>query len=109
MNLQDPAQFARAYRQHRPAMFAAAQRVLRDQAAAEDVVQDVFTSLWRKPGRFDARRGSLATYLTLLAHSRAVDRWRSRSARAAALERTAEQQRALPARADSAEEPVLRR
>jgi RNA polymerase sigma-70 factor (ECF subfamily) len=109
MNLKDPTQFARVYRQHRPAMFAAAQRVLRDQGAAEDVVQDVFMGLWRNPRRYDARRGSLGTYLTLLTHSRAVDRWRSRSARAAALERSAEQERALPARADSAEEPVLRR
>jgi RNA polymerase sigma-70 factor (ECF subfamily) len=87
-------------------MFAAAQRVLKDQAAAEDVVQDVFMGLWRNPRRYDARRGSLGTYLTLLAHSRALDRWRSRAARDAAVERSA-QQPATPA--ESAEEPVLRR
>ena len=109
MDLQDPAQFARAYREHRPAMFAAAQRVLRDRAAAEDVVQDVFMGLWRKPGGYDPRRGSLSTYLTLLARSRAVDRWRSRSARDAAVERTAEETRSLRPRGESAEEPVLRR
>lgn len=109
MNLRDPAQFDRAYRQHRGAMFAAAQRVLRDPAAAEDVVQDVFMGLWRNPKGFDAGRGSLSTYLTLLARSRAVDRWRSRSARDAAVARTAEQARSLRPQAESAEEPVLRR
>jgi RNA polymerase sigma-70 factor, ECF subfamily len=109
MNLRDPVQFDRAYRQHRGAMFAAAQRVLRDPAAAEDVVQDVFMTLWRNPKGFDAGRGSLSHYLTMLARSRALDRWRSRSARDAAMGRAAEQALSLRPRAESAEEPVLRR
>lgn len=107
MNLRDPVQFDRAYRLHRGAMFAAAQRVLRDPAAAEDVVQDVFMGLWKRPQGFDPGRGSLANYLTMLARSRAVDRWRSRSTREAATKRSAEQSLRLPA--ESAEEPVLRR
>jgi RNA polymerase sigma-70 factor (ECF subfamily) len=107
MNLRDPVQFDRAYRQHRGAMFAAAQRVLRDPAAAEDVVQDVFMGLWKRPQGFDAARGPLANYLTMLARSRAVDRWRSRSTREAATKRSAEQ--SLRPAAESAEEPVLRR
>jgi RNA polymerase sigma-70 factor (ECF subfamily) len=108
-DLRDPVQFDRAYRQYRGRMFAAAQRVLRDAAAAEDVVQDVFMTLWRKPGAYDSSRASLPTYLTLLAHSRAVDRWRTRSARETAIERSAEQARALRPATESAEEPVLRR
>jgi RNA polymerase sigma-70 factor (ECF subfamily) len=88
-------------------MFAAAQRVLRDPAAAEDVVQDVFMGLWKRPQGFDAGRGSLANYLTMLARSRAVDRWRSRATREAATRRSAEQSLRPPA--ESAEEPVLRR
>jgi RNA polymerase sigma-70 factor (ECF subfamily) len=108
-DLRDPAQFDRAYREYRGPMLAAAQRVLRDAAAAEDVVQDVFMTLWRNPKAYDSRRASLSTYLTLLARSRAVDRWRSRSARDAAVERSAVQAQSLRPMAESAAEPVLRR
>jgi RNA polymerase sigma-70 factor, ECF subfamily len=109
MDLRDPVQFERAYREHRAAMFAAAQRVLRDAAAAEDVVQDVFMGLWRNPDSYDPRRSRLSTYLTLLARSRALDRWRSRSVREAAVERSAEEERSLRSSGESAAEPVLRR
>jgi RNA polymerase sigma-70 factor, ECF subfamily len=79
--------FTAAYHQHRQLAFSAAQRVLGDPAAAEDVVQDVFTTLWRDPSKFDARRGSLSGYIAMMARSRAVDRVRSRTAGAAAVER----------------------
>src|SRR3954453_10841263 len=77
-SLTDPQAFARAYSEHRAAALAAAQRVLHDRAAAEDVVQDVFAQLWRRPA-FDDRRGSLRSYITMLARSRAIDRWRSQT------------------------------
>ncbi|HVM66027.1 MAG TPA: sigma-70 family RNA polymerase sigma factor [Acidimicrobiales bacterium] len=50
-----------------------ARRVLGNVAATEDVVQDVFTSLWCHPERFDPQRGSLRAYLGVQAHRRAVD------------------------------------
>jgi RNA polymerase sigma-70 factor, ECF subfamily len=78
--------FSAAYRDHYPLAFSAAYRVLAD---AEDVVQDVFTALWRDPCKFDAERGSLAAYLAMMARSRAVDRIRSRNAGSAAVERLA--------------------
>lgn len=71
-------------------MVAAANRVLRDEAAAEDVVQDVLFDLWLRPESFDATRGSLAPYLLMLTRSRALDRWRARAARAAATDRAAQ-------------------
>jgi len=40
---------------------------------AQDVVQEVFLSLWRNAQRFDAGRGTLATYLLSMTHHRAVD------------------------------------
>ena len=63
--------------------------MLGDAAAAEDVVQDVFTALWRDPSKFDQRRGSLRGYLAMMARSRAVDQVRSRNAGAAAADRLA--------------------
>jgi len=107
-DLRNPVHFDRTYREQRGAMFAAANRVLRDPAAAEDVVQDVFMHLWRNPRSFDESRGSLSGYLTMLARSRALDRWRSRAARDAALERSAQQARLERPEQESAAEPVIR-
>jgi len=99
--------FERAYREHRPVMLATAHAVLHDAAAAEDVVQDVFAQLWTRPTAYDASRGGLRSYLTLLARSRALDRWRSRSARAAATERSARDRR--PAAPETPDEVAMRR
>jgi RNA polymerase sigma-70 factor, ECF subfamily len=61
--------------------------VLHDHGAAEDVVQEVFVHLWRRPRSFDERRGSLRSYITMLARSRAIDRWRSQAVQDSAVER----------------------
>ena len=88
-NLSRPRTLESAYRLYSSRAFAAAMRVLRDPTAAEDVVQDVFMSLWRNPSQFDPARGSLPTYISMLARSRALDRWRSQAAHDAAVEREA--------------------
>ena len=109
-NLKDPRQFDDAYRRLAPQAIAAANRVLRDESAAEDVVQDVFMQLWLRPSSYDARRGPLGAYVTMMSRSRALDRWRSRSARDAAVERTKEEARVAGGGAEeSAAERVMRR
>lgn len=50
-----------------------ARRVLRDNAAADDVMQDVFVWLWERPDRFDPDRGSLRSFLAVVARRRAID------------------------------------
>ena len=55
--------------------------VLGDHARAQDVVQDVFLRLWRRPDAFDGRRGALGPYLRLMARSRALDLWRETQVR----------------------------
>ena len=59
------------------AVHTAAVRVLGQAAAAQDVVQDVFVELWRRPQRYDPALGSLRTYLTVSARHRAYDVLRS--------------------------------
>jgi RNA polymerase sigma-70 factor, ECF subfamily len=88
-DLGDPREFERAYREHSRRVFAAALGVLRDPGDAEDVVQDVFEQLWRRPRAFDPARGPLRRYVALVARSRAVDRRRGEAARGAAHERLA--------------------
>src|SRR3954449_13331905 len=58
-HLSDPATFARAYDEHGPAVYGAALRVLGNPATAQDVAQDVFLRLWRRPAAFDPRRRAL--------------------------------------------------
>lgn len=83
----DPREFSETYRRLAPVAVRAADRVLHDRAAAEDVAQDVFARLWERPSSFDPSRGSLSSYVAMVARSRALDRWRSRQAADAAAER----------------------
>ena len=108
-DLSTPAGFADAFREHARTAFAAAVRVLGDAAAAEDVVQDVFLTLWREPRKFDVGRGSLRTYVAMMARSRALDRVRTRAAREAAVERLQHEQDAGRASEEAPDETVLRR
>lgn len=61
------------YDRYGRAAFSLARRILTEETLAQDVVQEVFLSLWRNAGRFDAGRGTVATYLLSMTHHRAVD------------------------------------
>jgi RNA polymerase sigma-70 factor (ECF subfamily) len=87
MDLATPAGFAAAYDRHAAEVLRAARGVLGDGQAAEDVTQDVFVSLWRRPERYDAGRGPLGPYLRLMARSRALDVRRTVAAAQRASER----------------------
>ena len=54
-------------------VYSVALRVLRDPAAAEDVLQEVFMQIWRNPGSFTAARGSLGGWLAIVARNRSID------------------------------------
>jgi RNA polymerase sigma-70 factor (ECF subfamily) len=70
---------AQLYDRYSPIVYAVALRVLGDTAAAEDVLQDVFIQLWRNPGAFDASRGQMAAWLSVIARHRAIDVLRKRT------------------------------
>jgi RNA polymerase sigma factor (sigma-70 family) len=53
--------------------YSLAHRIVADGTLAQDVVQEVFLSIWRDAGRFDAARGTVSTYLLATTHHRAVD------------------------------------
>src|SRR3989440_7668449 len=56
----------------RPA-YGLALRVLRDEALAEDAVQEAFLAVWRTASRFVPERGKASTWILTLVHRRAVD------------------------------------
>jgi RNA polymerase sigma-70 factor (ECF subfamily) len=64
-------------------VYGLALQVLKSPDLAQDVTQEVFIDLWNHPEKCDLARGSLKTYLTTKAHSKAVDIIRSESARQA--------------------------
>ena len=59
---------------------ALAVRVLQSRPLAEEVVQEVFLSVWERPGDFRSARGSVRAWIMTLAHRRAVDRVRREEA-----------------------------
>lgn len=59
----DEAAFLLLYERHREAVFRFAYRMLGDTAQAEDVTQECFLSLVRRPDSFDESRAKLRTYL----------------------------------------------
>ncbi len=85
----DGAALAAAYEKHSHAVFEVARGVLGQRLLAEEVVQDVFVTLWNKPERYDGNRGSLRAFLLTVAHGRSIDIARSEGARRRREEREA--------------------
>jgi len=81
-------------------------RILRDDALAQDAVQEAFLGVWRAAGRFTAERAKPSTWVLTLVHRRAVDLVRREERRRA--EPLAEVEAAEPATADEADELVRR-
>ena len=68
----DPAALETLFHEHYAALCRFANRYLHDRAAAEDLVQDVFTSIWAGRLRFDVR-GSLRAYPFAAVRNRALN------------------------------------
>ena len=60
--------FARYYR----LVLAIAWKILRDRTAAEDVVQNVFLTIYLKRDLYDSTRGSIKTWIAQFAHFKAL-------------------------------------
>ena len=74
----DQSAMAVLYDRYSSIVYSVALRVLQDTGAAEDVLQDIFMQLWRKPGAFDASRGNMAAWLAVITRNRAIDALRRR-------------------------------
>ena len=61
------------YERFRRPAFALARRILSDESLAEDVLQEVFLSVWRDPAAYDRARGSFSSWLLAVVHHKAVD------------------------------------
>jgi len=74
----DEHAMAELYDSYSRIVYSVALRVLRDPSAAEDVLQDVFLRLWKRPAGFAAARGSLSGWFSAVARNRSIDVVRQR-------------------------------
>jgi len=68
-----------AYRLTSAKLFGVCLRILHERAEAEDVLQEVYLTVWQKAADFDPARASPMTWLIAIARNKAIDRLRSRS------------------------------
>ena len=79
----DESALAALYDRYSGLVFAEAMRILRDNGAAEEILQDIFYQVWRTAEKFDPARGSLPGWLMVVARNRSISRLRRRSNRPA--------------------------
>ena len=73
----DRAALQTVYRLTSSKLFGVALRILGERSEAEDVLQEVYVTVWRKAADFDAGRASPITWLIAIARNRAIDRLRA--------------------------------
>ena len=76
---QDRAAFRELYSASSAKLMGVLLRILGQRAEAEDALQEVYTRVWLKAGRFDATKGRGMTWLISLSRNLAIDRLRQRS------------------------------
>ena len=69
----DAAAFAELYERTSAHLYAVVLRINRDRAQAEDILQEVYVSVWRAARSFDAAQSQPLTWLTSIARNRAID------------------------------------
>ena len=65
------------YRDTSAKLFGVCLRILRDNGEAEDVLQEVYITVWRHAAAFDPDRASPITWLVAIARNRSIDRLRA--------------------------------
>lgn len=74
----DRRAIALIYDHYAEALYGILLRLLRDEAEAQDVMQESFVKIWKNARRYDARQGRLFTWLLNIARNTARDRLRQR-------------------------------
>lgn len=73
----DRAAFEQLYRNTSARVLGICLRLVSDRGEAEDILQDVYVSAWRKAPQFDPQRSSATVWLAAIARHRAIDRLRA--------------------------------
>ena len=79
------------YEKYSTQVFSLARYMLKDEAIAEEIAQDVFLAVWQKASTFKANRGSPKGWLMSIAHHRVIDHVRSAKRARASMDRMAQE------------------
>ena len=72
--------FRQLYDPTSPQLFAIALRLMKKQDMAEEVLQEVFLTLWHVSDQYNTERGSVRTWLSTITRNRCIDRIRRQPA-----------------------------
>jgi RNA polymerase sigma factor (sigma-70 family) len=72
----DQQAFAELYKRTSAKLFGVCLRMLHDRGEAEEVLQETYTTVWRRAASFDAAKASAITWLITLSRNKAIDRLR---------------------------------
>jgi RNA polymerase sigma-70 factor, ECF subfamily len=75
----DARAFDEFYRENAPRLEAFLRHMVGNRQAAEDLMQETFTQLWRRPNGFHPERGALRAYLFGIGRKRAAEWWRQKA------------------------------
>lgn len=103
ISARDQSAVSDLYDRHSRLLFSLISRIVHDRAEAEEVLQEVFLSVWTKVHTYDPKLGSPIGWLVRLARNRAIDRFRALAARTRAVEAMDE-----PHLGDNPEEATVR-
>src|SRR5215468_6062368 len=76
--LADQQAFAELYQLSAPHLYAVALRILREAAAAEEVLQESFVNIWHHAGSYVAARSQPLRWMTSIVRNRCLDQLRRR-------------------------------
>ncbi len=81
--------FASLYERFSMPLYSLALKILANEAEAQDILQEVFLSVWNKAATYRVERGSAFSWVVAQVRNRAIDRIRSRRRRGELLEENA--------------------
>lgn len=74
----EPEALSELYDYYNRLLFGLLKSILKKKEEAEDILQEVFTTIWEKADQFDTERGTAYTWIVSLTRNKAIDRLRSK-------------------------------
>ncbi len=74
----EPDALSELYDHYSKLLFGLLKSILKKTEEAEDILQEVFTTIWEKADQFDTERGSAYTWIVSITRNKGIDRLRSK-------------------------------
>ena len=77
----DPSALHELHKKTSSILFKMALKIIANVSEAEEVVQDVYMSVWKNAGKFDGKKAKVLTWMTVIMKNRCIDKIRARKRR----------------------------